>query len=117
MGSAYRLATFTADVTCPLGHPLMSGLRPPASEINDPLAAHGFVLTGADAPIVLAAIDWCEIRNQSYERWCEALAKAAGTVPERVMLCCVHQHDAPVSDLGAEAILATARLGGATLDD
>ncbi len=116
MSSAYRLATFSADVTCPPGHPLMSGLRPPASAIDDTLQAHGFVLLGAGAPIVLVAVDWCEIRNQSYARWCEVLAKAAGTVPERVMLCSVHQHDAPVSDLGVEAILATAGLGGATLD-
>ena len=94
----------------------MSGLRPAASTIDDPLQAHGFVLLGAGAPIVLAAIDWCEIRNQSYRRWREALAKAAGTAPERVMLCSVHQHDAPVSDLGAEEILATSGLGGATLD-
>jgi len=63
----------------------MSGLRPPASAIDDPLQAHGFVLLGAGAPIVLVAVDWCEIRNQSYARWCEVLAKAAGTVPERVM--------------------------------
>ncbi len=94
----------------------MSGLRPPASTIDDPLQAHGFVMLGAGASIVLAAIDWCEVRNQSYARWREALAEAAGTVPQRVMLCSVHQHDAPVSDLGAEAILATAGLGGATLD-
>lgn len=116
MASGYRLATFAADVTCPIGHPLMSGLRSPARTIDDPLQAHGFVLLGAGAPIVLAAIDWCEIRNQSYDRWSEVLAEAAGTVPQRVMLCSVHQHDAPVSDLGAEAILATAGLGGATLD-
>jgi len=116
MSPAYQLATFATDVTCPIGHPLMSGLRPPASTIDDPLQAHGFVLLGAGDPIVVAAIDWCEIRNQSYRRWREALAKAAGTEPERVMLCSVHQHDAPVSDLGAEAILATEGLGGATLD-
>jgi hypothetical protein len=63
----------------------MSGLRPPASAIDDTLQAHGLVLLGAGAPIVLVAVDCCEIRNQSYSRWCEVLTKADGTVPERVM--------------------------------
>jgi hypothetical protein len=116
MGSGYRLATFTADVTCPVGHPLLAGLRAPAREIVDRLHARGFVITGAGAPIVVVAVDWCEIRNQSYDRWREVLAGVAGTVPQRVLLCSVHQHDAPVADLGAAALLAEVGLGGAMLD-
>jgi hypothetical protein len=111
-GPEYRLAPFSVEVTCPLGHPLIAGLRQPAKEIVDPLYARGFVLLGAGEPIVLCAIDWCEVRNGSYELWREELAKAAGTKRERVLVCCLHQHDAPVTDIGAEKLLAKVGLGG-----
>ena len=65
----YRLAIFSADVTPPLGHPCMGGGIRPAERIDDPLFAHGFVLLGAGKPVVVAAIDWCEIRNDAYQRW------------------------------------------------
>ena len=107
-----RIATFSVEVTCPLNHPLIAGLRAPAKKIVDPLYARGFVLLTDEEPIVLCAIDWCEIRNGSYELWRTALAKAANTKTERVLVCCLHQHDAPVTDIGAEDILAKAGLGG-----
>src|SRR5262249_50697562 len=97
-----RLATFSADVTPPLGHALMGGGITPARKIIDPLFARGFVLLGSGAPIVLAAIDWCEIRNDAYERWREVLAEAAGTEPQRVMVTSLHQHDTPIADLTAQ---------------
>src|SRR5690242_1346037 len=77
----FRLATFSADVTPPLGHPLLAGVStpPPTSRIDDPLLANGFVLLGGDRPIVLVAVDWCEIRNEAYGRWRDVLARAAGT--------------------------------------
>lgn len=114
--SKFRIATFSADVTCPIGHPLIAGLRQPAKKIVDRLEARGFVLTGVEKPIVLCAVDWCEIRNQSYDNWREALAKAAGTTRERVLLTSIHQHDAPVTDVGAAKILAEAGLKGAMFD-
>lgn len=40
------------------------------------------------------------------------LAAAAGTDPERVMVCAVHQHDAPVADLDAERIPARTPVKG-----
>ena len=51
------------------------------------------------------AVDWCEIRNEAYDRWREVLAAAAGTEPSRVIVSCLHQHDAPVADLGAQRLL------------
>ncbi len=101
----YHLATFNADVTIPLGHPCMGGGIPPAQRVDDPLFARGFVLWGDCDPIVLTAVDWCEIRNDAYERWRAVLAEAAHTVPQRVMVTSVHQHDAPVADLEAQRIL------------
>src|SRR3954471_23554654 len=90
---AFRLATFAAEVTVPLGHPLMGGGILPAKTVEDPLFAHGLVLLGAGEPVVLAAVDWCEIRNDAHDRWRTVLAEAAGTTPPRVLLSSVHQHD------------------------
>jgi hypothetical protein len=111
----FRLATFSADVTVPVGHGMMGGAWL-SKKIADPLEAHGLVLLGHEQPIVLAAVDWCEIRNETYARWQEALAAAAGTIPERVMICTVHQHDAPVADLEAERILRERNLAGTVCD-
>lgn len=112
----FRLATFTADVTIPLGHPCMGGGIAPAREVVDPLFARGLVLLGADQPLVVVSVDWCEIRNEAHDRWRAALAEAAGTVPERVLVSSVHQHDAPVADLEAERLLREAGAKGSVCD-
>lgn len=112
----FQLAPFAAEVTVPLGHALMGGGIPPAKTIADPLWAHGFVLLGADDPIVVASVDWCEIRNEAYTQWREALAKAAGTSPSRVLVSSVHQHEAPVADLHAERVLREAKSPGSVCD-
>src|SRR6476659_3470093 len=101
----FRLASFRADVTVPIGHRLMGVLPARAARVADSLEARGFVLLGADAPIVWVAVDWCEIRNDAHDRWREVLAAAAGTDPSRVIVTCLHQHDAPVADLGAQRLL------------
>jgi hypothetical protein len=107
-----RLAAFTADVTPPLSHPLMGGGITPAQRIDDPLWVHGLILFGAGQPIVLAAVDWCEIRNDAYDRWRRELAEAAGTEPVRVLVTCLHQHDAPIADLEAERLLLECKAKG-----
>jgi hypothetical protein len=111
-----RIATFTADVTPPLGHALMGGGIAPAKEIVEPLYARGFVLLGAGEPIVLAAIDWCEIRNDAYERWREVLAGAAGTGTSRVLVTSLHQHDTPIADLTAQRLLDERKAEGSICD-
>src|SRR3982750_984485 len=88
----FTLSTFTAEVTIPLGHPCMGGGIAPAKEVLDPLLAHGFVLAGAGKPVVVVALDWCEIRNGAYDLFRDRIAKAVGTDPVRVMLCVLHQH-------------------------
>ena len=99
------LSTFSAEVTCPVGHPLMGGGIAPAKEVIDPLFAHGFVLRGAGKPVAVVAVDWCELRHGAYEAWRTEIAAAVGTDPMRVMVSCLHQHDAPVADLEAEELL------------
>jgi hypothetical protein len=100
---SYSIAAFRADVTPPLGGPLFNAVR--ARSIANPLEAHGVVLTAGGQSFVLASIDWCEIRNESYEHWCSVLAQAAGTTRDRVLVSCVHQHDAPYSDSVAQQLL------------
>ena len=101
----FRVTTFSADITIPIGHACMGGGVADAKEIVDPLFAKGFVFLGAGRPIVVVALDWCQCNNDSYDRWRDALAEAAGTDRERVMLATVHQHDAPICDLTAQKLL------------
>lgn len=101
-----RIATFAVDVTPPLGTALCYGLVPDAASIGDRLWARGIVLLpSGDRPVVLCAVDWLGIGNGSRDRWHAALAKAAGTTPDRVSVHTVHQHDAPGDDLTAHALL------------
>ncbi len=67
------------------------------------------MLTGGGKPVVVCSLDWCEVRNRSYDLWRETLAAAAGTTRERVLLACVHQHDAPYTDMDAQRLLDEAR--------
>lgn len=110
------ISTLVEEVTPPIGHPCMGGGIAPVKEIVDPLFAHGFVLQGAGDPIAVVAVDWCEIRNDAYDQWRDALAAAIGTKRERVLLSALHQHDAPVADLTAQKLLDEAKAKGAICD-
>lgn len=115
--SPFSLATFQADVTPPVGHPLSAGLGiKPVIAVVDPLFAQGFVLLEAGEPIVVCSVDWCGIGNDAHDRWREALAEAAGTTRERVLVCAIHQHDAPLVDLEAERLIAAQKPGRVSLD-
>jgi len=107
---------FQADVTPPLGSPLCGGWVKPARRVIDPLSARGLVLLTHEKPIVLCALDWTSIQNGGYRVWREALARAAGTTPERVAVHTVHQHDAPCVDFDIEDLLAPRGLGGGAFD-
>jgi hypothetical protein len=107
-----RIATFQADATPPLGSPLCNGAVKPAKEIVTPLTARGVVLLGAGQPIVLCAVDWVGIANESHDAFRAALADAVGTLPDRVTVHTLHQHDAPGSDFATERLLAGHGLAG-----
>lgn len=112
-----RVAAFSADVTIPLGHRCMGVLPTKSKTIEDPLDARGFVLlSNSQKPIVLLALDWCEVRNGAYDEWRDALAAAAGTTRERIVVSALHQHDAPVTDSGAQAWLDKVGLPGELYD-
>ena len=103
------LAPFSCDVTPPLGHPLCGGWIEPARGVDDPLKAVGVVLLGGEKPVVLCAVDWTGLRNDAYRIWRAALADAAHTTPDRVALHCVHPHNAPFADIGAQKLIAAAK--------
>ena len=103
-----RIATFDVDASPPVGDPLTYDSTANVWDLG--LRAKGIVLIGSGQPIVLCAVDWIGIANESQDAFKEALANAAGTVPERVAVHALHQHDAPISDFGAEKILLDAGL-------
>lgn len=106
---ALHLATFSCDVTPPIGHPLCGGWIEPARGVDDPLQALGVVLLGMGKPVVLAVVDWCGLRNEAYRIWRKALADAAHTDPEYVTLHTVHPHNAPFADVEAQKMIAVAK--------
>ncbi len=116
MTPALLVACFVVDITPPVGHPLCAGLVPPVQRIEAPLLARGFVLKSGGKPIVVCVADWCEIHSDSYDQWRKALAEAAGTTPERVFLCTIHQHDAPLADAEARRVLDDLGIGNTFTD-
>ena len=114
----WRLGTFAVDVTPPVGHLLFTGGFQKAKGVTSRLEARGFVLLPpksgsgeAAKPFVVCSFDWGEIRNDAYDSLRDELAKAAGTIRERVMVCSIHQHDTPLADLTAEKFLVDAGSG------
>lgn len=101
-----RLATFDTDATPPIGS--WMAYDPVTNTWDLGLRARGIVLLGASEPIVLCAVDWIGVANEGYDEFRRQLAKAAGTVPSRVALHGLHQHDAPECDFSAENILRDA---------
>jgi hypothetical protein len=99
------LATFRADVTPPVGHPLCAGWYATALGITDPLYALGVVLFGDEQPVVLCALDWAELSNRSHMQWTRVLAEAAGTSADRVVVNCTHAHCTPWPDEEAQRVL------------
>ena len=101
--SPLSLATFDIDATPPVGD--VMAYDPVRGNAELGLRCRGIVLIGAGQPIVLCAVDWIGISNQSHDAFRERIATAAGTIPNRVAVHTLHQHDAPRSDFGAESLL------------
>lgn len=99
------ISTFTVDATPPIGHPCCGGWITPIQVVDDKQLALGIVLKGSGAPVVIIAVDWTGILNDSYFQLQQAVAAAVGTTPERVVAQCVHPHNAPFADGGAQKLL------------
>src|SRR5882757_8120736 len=104
--STLSLAVFDIDATPPIGS--MMAYDPVTNKWDLGLRARGVVLLGAGQPIVLCAVDWIGIANAGHDAFCAGLAQAAGTLPARVAVHTLHQHDAPDCDFSAEQILKEA---------
>lgn len=107
-----KLATFDVDATPPLGSAMAYD---PVKRVDEmTLRCRGIVLLGSGEPIVLCAVDWIGIANGGHDAFRAELAKAAGTVPGRVAVHTLHQHDAPGCDFTAEAIIKELGVKGYT---
>src|SRR6187431_2202255 len=100
---AIKVATFDVDATPPLGSAMAYDPVKRLDELT--LRCRGIVIAGAGQPIVLCAVDWIGIANEGHDVFRAELAKAAGTVPGRVAVHTLHQHDAPGCDFTAEKVL------------
>ncbi len=110
-----KLSVFDIDATPPVGSYLAYDRMTNTWDLG--LRARGIVLIGADRPIVLCSIDWIGIAGESQEAFKRALAEAAGTIPERVAVHVVHQHDAPRSDFGAERLAKEQGINSSKFDE
>ncbi len=104
--SGLKISVFDVDVTPPIGYEMAFGKVVEKWDLG--LRARGILLTGVGQPIILCAIDWHSIANEAQDAFRKTLADAAGTVPGRVTIHTLHQHDAPIIDFGAEKILKDA---------
>jgi hypothetical protein len=103
---ALEIASFRAEVTPRMGAALCGGLVKPAEAVDQPLYALGLVLwDGQREPVVLCAVDYCEIRGEDHRRWRQAIGQAAGCDAQRVTLHSLHQHNAPLLDSAVQSLL------------
>lgn len=94
---------FDADATPTTGTMLAYDPMVGTGELT--LRCRGVVLRGAGEPIVLCAIDWIGVANDSHDEFRDLLAAAAGTQRDRVSIHALHQHDAPQADSTTERVL------------
>ena len=112
--NALKISVFDLDATPPVGSYLTYDQMVGTWDMG--LRAKGIVLTGADAPIVLCAIDWIGIANESYDAFRQTLADAVRTDPSRVAVHTLHQHDAPICDFSAEKMLNEMGMASASFE-
>jgi hypothetical protein len=112
--SGLKLASFDVDATPPIGNQM--AYNPVINTWDLGLRAKGIILIGAGQPIVLCSIDWIGIANDSQDEFKSFLAHAAGTIPERVAVHTIHQHDAPICDFGAEKLLKDYGMGALSFE-
>ena len=108
-----KVGVFAVDASPPIGSPMAYD---PTKGVAHPLSCRGVVLIGAGRPVVLCAVDWIGIANDGQLEFRKALAAAAGTDPERVVVHTLHQHDAPVCDFSTDRLLAKQGINRAIFD-
>lgn len=101
--TSFAISVFDLDATPPVGTAMAYGVMNNNWDLG--LRARGIVIQGSGKPVVLCAIDWIGIANESHVEFRKVLAEAAGTTSDRVAIHTLHQHDAPRSDFAAERLL------------
>lgn len=99
-----QVATFTCDITPPMGLPCYT--TDVVHKVEWPLLAKGIVLQSGKNRYVICALDICKISNASHLELRRILADAAETDVSRVAVQTVHQHSAPLIDVGARNMMA-----------
>ena len=99
-----RVATFSVDITPPLGRPVGQGFIPTLKTAEHPLLARGILLQDADVSCVICTLDWMEVHNESYDFLRQAIGEAAGVPTSHVALHCLHQHTAPAISTAAQQL-------------
>jgi hypothetical protein len=99
------LSTFQIDGTPPQNSAADFGLGERTTGVRDPLYLRGFLLRGEQEACLVVSADWCGIVGSALEGLRSALATGAGLAPDRVVVHCVHQHDAPFLDFEIEPLL------------
>jgi hypothetical protein len=90
LGAGLEVAAFDVDATPATGTLLAYDPMVGAGELT--LRCRGIILRGSGEPIVLAAIDWIGVANDSHDAFRDALAAAAGTRRQRVSIHALHQY-------------------------
>lgn len=114
LGGSLEIARFDADATPATGTLLAYDPMVGTGELT--LRCRGIILRGSGEPIVLCAIDWIGVANDSYDAFRDMLASAAGTQRQRVSIHALHQHDAPQADASTERILSSRGLATGPFD-
>jgi hypothetical protein len=98
-----KVGVFAVDASPPVGSPLAYDQN---KGVVHPLSCRGVVVIGDGQPFVLCAVDWIGIANDGQVEFRQALAQAAGTDSNRVVVHTLHQHDAPLCDFSTDRMLA-----------
>jgi len=88
--TAWKLASFTVDITPPEGEPIAFGLN---RRVDSPIHVRGVLLNAGRERLVLAAAEILGLYGDVYRVWRRTIASAAGCPEKNVLLHCVHQHD------------------------
>lgn len=99
-----RVATFSADITPPLGQPVGLGFIPILKTAEHPLLARGILLKDSGVSCAICTLDWMEVHNESYDFLREAIGEAAGVPASNVALQSLHQHTAPAMSTAAQRL-------------
>ena len=99
-----RIATFSVDITPPLGLPVGQGFIPVLQRAEHPLLARGILLSDSGMACVLCSLDLMEVHNESYDFLRQTIAAAAKVPESQVALQCLHQHTAPAIDTAAQRL-------------